>query len=106
MNPGDLYHKWIEWSEEDSAYLGKCPDLKVVIHGPEPVKLYSELLEVVEETIRHFEAEGRPLPSPCVRPMQEIESKPPLSQFFRDSPLAGIDVERDRSAARLAPELE
>ena len=27
MKTSDKYHKWIEWSDEDRAYLGKCPDL-------------------------------------------------------------------------------
>jgi len=67
MKPSDRYHKWIEWSEEDSAYLGNCPDLKVVIHGPDPVRLYTELCEMVDEIICHFEPEGRLLPSPRVR---------------------------------------
>ena len=21
----DQYHKWVEWSEEDQVYIGKCP---------------------------------------------------------------------------------
>ncbi len=28
--------------------------------------------EVIEDVIHHFEAEGRSLPSPCIRPMQEV----------------------------------
>ena len=68
----DRYHKWVEWSEEDATYLGKCPDLITGIHGDDPVKLYSELHEVVEDVIGHFEAEGRRLPAPRVRPMQEV----------------------------------
>lgn len=68
MKPSDRYHKWIEWSEEDSAYLGKCPDLKVVIHGPDPVRLYTELREVVEEIIGHFKVEGSPSSSSSSRP--------------------------------------
>ena len=27
MKLSDRYHKWVEWSEEDATYLGKCPDL-------------------------------------------------------------------------------
>ncbi len=42
------------------------------IHGDDPVKLYRELCEVVEDVIHHFEAEGRPLPSPRIRLMQEV----------------------------------
>ncbi|HEY9770978.1 MAG TPA: hypothetical protein V6C71_21205 [Coleofasciculaceae cyanobacterium] len=72
MKVSDRYHKWIEWSAEDRVYIGKCPDLITGIHGDDPVKLYSELCEVVEEVIQHFEAEGRILPPSRTRPMQEI----------------------------------
>lgn len=72
MKPADRYHKWIEWSDEDAAYLGKCPDLITGIHGDDPVRLYSELQEVVNDVIRHFEDAGRALPEPRVRPMREV----------------------------------
>jgi hypothetical protein len=72
MKENDQYHKWVEWSKEDQTYIGKCPDLITGIHGDDPVRLYGELCEVVEDVIRHFEAEGRTLPSPRVRPMQEV----------------------------------
>ncbi|ADE15604.1 HicB family protein [Nitrosococcus halophilus Nc 4] len=72
MKKIDQYHKWVEWSEEDQAYIGKCPDLITGIHGDDPVRLYGELCEVVEDVIRHFEEEGRALPSPRIRPMQEV----------------------------------
>ncbi len=72
MKEIDQYHKWVEWSEEDQTYIGKCPDLITGIHGGDPVKLYGELCEVVEDIIRHFAAEGRTLPSPRIRPMQEV----------------------------------
>lgn len=72
MKLSDRYHKWVEWSEEDATYLGKCPDLMTGIHGDDPVRLYAELHEVVEDILRHFEAEGRALPPPRIRPMQEV----------------------------------
>ena len=72
MKESDQHHKWVEWSEEDHTYIGKCPDLLTGIHGDDPVRLYSELCNVVEDVIRHFEAKGRPLPSPRIRPMQEV----------------------------------
>ena len=43
MKKTNLYHKWIEWSEQDQTYIGKCPDLITGIHGDDPVKLYGEL---------------------------------------------------------------
>ncbi len=72
MREIDRYHKWVEWSDEDATYLGKCPDLITGIHGDDPVTLYAQLLEVVAEIIQHFESEGRTLPSPRTRPMQEV----------------------------------
>ncbi len=72
MKKSDQYHKWVEWSSEDQVYVGKCPDLITGIHGEDPVRLYAELCEVVEEVVDHFEAEGRDLPTPKTRPMQEV----------------------------------
>lgn len=72
MKESDQYHKWVEWSEDDQTYLGKCPDLLTCIQGDDPVKLYGELCEVVEDVIQHFAAEGRELPALRIRPMQEV----------------------------------
>jgi hypothetical protein len=72
MKKADMYHKWVEWSEEDQVYIGKCPDLITGIHGDDPVRLYSELCEVVEEVILHFEEQGRPIPPVLICPMQEV----------------------------------
>jgi predicted RNase H-like HicB family nuclease len=72
MKAHDQYHKWVEWSDEDQTYLGKCPDVITGIHGDDPVQLYGELCEVVEEVLHHLMAENRPLPQPRVRPMQEV----------------------------------
>lgn len=72
MKPIDRYHKWVEWSEEDQVYVGKCPDLITGIHGSDEQRVYEELLEVLEEVISHLQSEGRPLPPPAVRPMQEV----------------------------------
>jgi hypothetical protein len=72
MTTGDQYHKWVEWSNEDHTYVGKCPDLITGIHGDDPIRLYAELCEVVADVVRHFEMEGRVLPAPRIRPMQEV----------------------------------
>ena len=42
----DTYHKWVEWSDEDQVYIGKCPEL--------------------------FQSNGESLPSSRVRPMNEV----------------------------------
>lgn len=54
------------------VYIGKCPDRITGIHGEDPVALYGELCSVVEDVINHFANEGRPLPTPRVRPMREV----------------------------------
>ena len=72
MKKSDQYHKWVEWSEEDQTYIGKCPDVITGIHGDDPVQLYRELCEVVEDVIHHFECKGRMLPPARTRPMQEV----------------------------------
>ena len=72
MKASDRYYKWVEWSEEDQAYIGKCPDLITEIHGDDPVRLYADLCEVVEDVVRHLESRGRPLPASRVRPMLEL----------------------------------
>jgi hypothetical protein len=72
VKESDSFHKWIEWSDEDCVYIGQCPDLISGIHGDDPVRLYAELCEVVEDVIRHFKSEGRPLPVPMIRPMREL----------------------------------
>lgn len=72
MKTADQYHKWVEWSEEDHVYIGKCPDLISGIHGDDPVRLYAELCEVVQDVIDDFANRGRALPEPKTRPMQEL----------------------------------
>ncbi|MCB1093118.1 MAG: pilus assembly protein HicB [Verrucomicrobiae bacterium] len=72
MNAADRYHKWVEWSDEDQAYLGKCPDLITGIHGDDPVAVYRELCEVVAEVIEAFNDTGKPLPPSRTRPMMEV----------------------------------
>ena len=72
MRPIDRYHKWVEWSDEDEIYIGKCPDLVTGIHGNDAQQVYRELCEVLERVIAQLTSEGRPLPPPTVRPMQEV----------------------------------
>ncbi|MDI6793168.1 MAG: pilus assembly protein HicB [bacterium] len=71
MKTSDQYHKWVEWSEEDHVYIGMCPDLITGIHGDNPLQVYSQLCEVIEDVVSQFESEERSLPAPRVRPMQE-----------------------------------
>ncbi len=72
MKATDRYHKWVEWSEEDQVYLGKCPDWITGIHGDDPVQVYRELGEVLEEVIDHLRATGQSLPDAKTRSMAEV----------------------------------
>ena len=72
MRPSDRYHKWIEWSDADDAYLGRCPDVITGIHGPDPIRLYDELCTVIDEVLTELEESGRALPEPLTRPMREV----------------------------------
>jgi predicted RNA binding protein YcfA (HicA-like mRNA interferase family)/predicted RNase H-like HicB family nuclease len=72
MKKSDEYHKWVEWSEPDAAYLGTCPDLITGIHGDDPKGVYADLCEVIDDVIAHYKSEGRALPAPRLKPMQEV----------------------------------
>jgi len=72
MKTIDRYHKWVEWSEEDQVYVGKCPDLIKGIHGQDPVLLFDDLCSTVQEVIDHFRDSGRDLPQSKVRPMMDV----------------------------------
>ena len=72
MKPSDRYHKWVEWSEEDQTYIGCCPDLITGIHGDDPVALYRDLCDVVQDVLAHLATNNEPLPPPRVRPMQDV----------------------------------
>nr|VFK18662.1 MAG: hypothetical protein BECKLPF1236A_GA0070988_102037 [Candidatus Kentron sp. LPFa]VFK33021.1 MAG: hypothetical protein BECKLPF1236C_GA0070990_101897 [Candidatus Kentron sp. LPFa] len=72
MKESDKYHKWIEWSEEDQVYIGKCPDLITGIHGEDPTTLYGDLCDVIEDVLEHFRLQGRFAPPPQIRPMQKV----------------------------------
>jgi len=72
VKKADRYHKWVEWSEEDQAYIGRCPDLITGIHGDDPARVYAELCRTIDEVIEHFEREDRELPPPTAKPMREV----------------------------------
>lgn len=65
MSEGDRYLKLVEWSDEDGCFIGSCPELFYGgCHGSDARAVFSELCETVEETIKVYEREGRPLPEP------------------------------------------
>jgi len=74
MKAEDRYLKFVRWSEEDSAYIGFCPDLFPwggVCHGIDEEHTYHQLCALVREEIEDIQAAGRLLPQARTRPMRE-----------------------------------
>jgi predicted HicB family RNase H-like nuclease len=57
------YAKFVEWSDEDQCFIGRCPELTLGgVHGSNEAKVYAELCEVVEEWIELLHRDDMPLP--------------------------------------------
>jgi hypothetical protein len=72
MKKADQYLKWVEWNDEDQTYLGKCPDVITGIHGDNPLQLYIDLCNLVEEVLDIMQSQGRMMPPVRTRPMQKL----------------------------------
>ena len=65
MNEGYRYVKLVEWSDEDQCFIGSCPELFYGgCHGENARAVFSELCEIVDETIELYRRDGKPLPAP------------------------------------------
>ena len=71
MKAADRYHRWVEWSEDEQVYFGKCPDLITGIHGDDPVEISRDLCETIEDVIRHHNETGRALTRSAEPPVSE-----------------------------------
>lgn len=59
------YAKFVEWSDEDQCFIGRCPELTLGgVHGGDEAKVYAELCEAVEEWIGLLHTDGTSLPHP------------------------------------------
>src|SRR5881628_1563994 len=57
------YLKFVEWSEEDQCFIGRCPGLfDGAVHGHDEAKVYKELCDTVEEWIELLHQDEMPLP--------------------------------------------
>jgi predicted HicB family RNase H-like nuclease len=57
------YPKFVEWSDEDNCFVGRCPSLfRGGIHGTDETKVYRELCETAEEWVAILHEDGVPLP--------------------------------------------
>jgi len=65
MSKGDRYLKVVEWSDEDACFIGSCPELFYGgCHGQDAKAVFSDLCEIIEETIELYERDGKSLPEP------------------------------------------
>ncbi|MEM7012631.1 MAG: pilus assembly protein HicB [Verrucomicrobiota bacterium] len=63
------YHHWVEWSEEDGCFIGRCPDLfGGGCHGDQPVRVYEELVELMNEVAKDYADGGKKLPAATYHP--------------------------------------
>lgn len=63
MKESSRYAKIVEWSEEDHCYVGSAPSLLYGgCHGDDERSVFSELCDIVDETIALYLAKNRPLP--------------------------------------------
>ena len=59
------YAKFVEWSDEDQCFIGRCPGLfEGGVHGADEARVYAELCQTVEEWIELLHKDGVPLPEP------------------------------------------
>ena len=74
MKTEDRYLKFVRWNEEDSLYVGHCPDLFPwggVCHGANEEETYHQLCKLVHEEGEQLSQEGKELPAPGSRPMRD-----------------------------------
>jgi predicted HicB family RNase H-like nuclease len=59
------YTKFVEWSDEDGCFIGRCPELMLGgVHGSDEARVYAELCEAVEEMIELTARDGHAMPKP------------------------------------------
>lgn len=63
MNEKHRYVKIVEWSDEDQCFVGSCPGLFYGgCHGDDERQVFTELCELVDETITLYKNSGKSLP--------------------------------------------
>lgn len=57
------YAKFVEWSDEDKCFIGRCPDLfDGGVHGHDEAAVYAELCQAAEEWVQTLHGDGADLP--------------------------------------------
>jgi hypothetical protein len=74
MKVEDQYLKFVRWEDEDSLYVGYCPDLFPwggVCHGTTEEGTYGQLCALVREEVEELVRAGKSLPASSTRPMRD-----------------------------------
>ena len=74
MKDHDRYLRFVQWEEDDSLYVGYCPDLFPwggVCHAVDEQEGYRLLCKLVEEEIAELRRESKSLPQRSTRPMRD-----------------------------------
>ena len=59
------YVKFVEWSDEDKCFIGRCPELMLGgVHGNDEAKVYAELCVAAEEMVELIHSDGQKMPHP------------------------------------------
>ena len=57
------YAKFVEWSDEDQCFIGRCPGLfQGAVHGDDEADVYAELCQTAEGWVELLHKDGAPLP--------------------------------------------
>jgi predicted HicB family RNase H-like nuclease len=68
------YPKFVEWSDEDGCFIGRCPTLfRGGVHGRDEAAVYRELCKRVEEWVELLLSDGAKLPR--ARPSAKASGK-------------------------------
>ena len=75
MKIADQFHRFVRWSDEDSCYIGYCPDLYFggVCHGENEEQVYAELCGIIRDEVNHRQESGKELPVPVVRVTRDVD---------------------------------
>ncbi|MGA2176669.1 MAG: hypothetical protein ABSH38_16965 [Verrucomicrobiota bacterium] len=67
------YAKFVEWSDEDRCFIGRCPELMAGgVHGADEAGVYAELCQAVEEMVELIHADGDEWPEPSGKEFRAI----------------------------------
>ena len=75
MKIADQFHRFVRWSDEDSCYIGYCPDLYFggVCHGENEEQVYAVLCGIIRDEVNHRQEPGKELPVPVVRVTRDVD---------------------------------